>query len=171
MCPYGDRCSNSLYFSDIASTGCHVRHHHLGQCIQYTYDGNRFYNASSWRDHIFAKHPNAPWYRNQLGIDSSLLNSLFRAIAPLSTDHVSTSQTSSSQPEEASVPVSAPAVPDDDVIDTLAHVNDVIDEPTGDEPVSEDPTSATPQGIDSYSIKDLKRIIQFLPSDLCQYKK
>ena len=69
MCPYGDRCSNPPYSLDIASTCSHVRRHHLGHCIQCPYDGSRFYNGAGWRDHMAAKHANAPWYHSQLGID------------------------------------------------------------------------------------------------------
>ena len=42
LCPFGDQCSHPPYSSDIASTGSHVHHHHLGHCIQCPYDGNCF---------------------------------------------------------------------------------------------------------------------------------
>ena len=54
----------------------------------------------------------------------------------------------------------APTVPNDDVVDTLTHIDDAEDEPTDE----------GPSGIDSYSIDDLKRMIQFLPSDLRQFE-
>ena len=91
------------------------------------------------------KHPDAPWYRSQLGIDSKLPDSLFKAKTPLVSDSAS---------------VDAPTVPNDDVIDPLAHVDDAEDEPMDE----------GPSAIDSYSIDDLKRMIQFLPSDLRQFE-
>ena len=82
LCPYGDRCSNPPYSGDIASAGSHIRRHHLGHCIQCPYDGTRFYNGAGWRDHMCTKHPDAPWYRSQLGIDSKLPDSFLRLQPP-----------------------------------------------------------------------------------------
>ena len=156
LCPYGDRCSIPPYSGDIASAGSHVCRHHLGHCIQCPYDGNRFYNAAGWREHMSMKHANAPWYRNQLGVDSSLPDSLFTPEPSQSSDPPST------QLEGASVSSSAPAVPDDDVKETLVHVDDVADD--------DEPPAETDTGIGPYTHEDLKTMFKFLPSDLRKYE-
>ena len=155
MCPYGDCCSTPPYSADIAGTGSHVRRHHLGHCIQCPYDGNRFYNGACWRDHMAAKHADAPWCHSQLGIDCSMPEDYFRAKDPQPSDPPSTAQL-----EGASVPTSTPAVPDDDVEETLAHVDDAADEEFVE----------TDTGIGRYTLPELKQMFQFLPSDLRKYE-
>ena len=103
LCPYGDCCGPPPYSGDIASAGSHVHRRH---CIQCPYDGSRFYNGSGWRDHMLAKHAKAPWFRSELGIDCDMPEGLFRV---KSSDPLN---------QGASVSVSAPSVPDDDVEDT-----------------------------------------------------
>ena len=71
MCPFGDQCSSPPYVSDIASTGSHVRHHHLGHCIHCPYDGSRFYNGTGWRDHMSSKHEGALGTILSLGLIAS----------------------------------------------------------------------------------------------------
>ena len=152
LCPYEDRCGPPPYSGDIASAGSHVRRHHLGHCIQCPYDGSRFYNGAGWRDHMAAKHVNAPWYHSELGIDCDLPEELFRV---KSSDPLN---------QGASVPVSAPSVPDDDVEDTLAHVADVAE----DEEVA---PKETDTGIGRYTLKELRKMFEnFLPSDLRKYE-
>ena len=176
MCPFGDQCSSPPYVSDIASTGSHVCHHHLGHCIQCPYDGSRFYNGTGWRDHMSSKHEGAPWYCSQLGIDCKLPSTLFKATttAAGSSSAVSTESTPTStqpiDPSEATIPISAPLTLDLPETDTLEHVPDVEDEPT-DEPNTEPESSSSKQGIDieSLTVTDLKEITRFLPSDLRQY--
>ena len=73
--------------------------HHLGHCIQCPYDGNRFYNGIGWWDHMSSKHEGAPWYCSQLGIDSQLPTTFFKATNPSST------VTAVEEPVEATVPV------------------------------------------------------------------
>ena len=176
MCPFGDQCSSPPYVSDIASTGSHVRHHHLGHCIQCPYDGSWFYNGTGWQDHMSFKHEGAPWYRSQLGIDCKLPSTFFKATttAAVPGSTVSTNgdpgSIQSTDPSEATIPVSAPLVPDDPEADTLEHVPDAEDEPL-DYPNTEPEPSSAKQGIDieSLSVTDLKEITRFLPSDLRQY--
>ena len=99
-----------------------------------------------------AKHTNAPWYRSQLGIDCELPEELFRAKAVQSSDPPST--------EGASIPASAPAIPDDDVEETLSHVDDATDEDF----------IETDTGIGRYTLPELRKMFQFLPSDLRKYE-
>ena len=154
LCPYEDRCGPPPYSGDIASAGSHVRRHHLGHCIQCPYDGNRFYNGAGWRDHMMAKHPKAPWYRSELGIDCDIPEELFRLKAsdPLN--------------QGASVSASAPSVPDDDVKDTLTHVADAAEEEEEEVAFKE-----TDTGIGRYTLKELRKMFEnFLPSDLRKYE-
>ena len=173
MCPFGDQCSSSPYVSDIASTGSHIRRHHLGHCIQCLYDGSRFYNGTGWQDHMSSKHEGAPWYHSQLGIDSKLPSTFFKATttAAVPGSTVSTvgdpGNIQSTDPSEATIPVSVPDVAE---VDTLEHVPDAGDELLDDPDVEPEPPSAR-QGIDieSLTVADLKEITRFLPSDLQQY--
>ena len=153
LCPYEDRCGPPPYSGDIASAGSHVRRHHLGHCIQCPYDGNRFYNGAGWRDHMVAKHSKAPWYRSELGIDCDMPEELFRV---KSSDPLN---------QGASVSVSAPSVPDDDVEDTLKHVADAAEEE------EEIAFKETDTGIGRYTLKELRKMFEnFLPSDLRKYE-
>ena len=135
MCPFGDQCSSPPYVSDIASTGSHVHHHHLGHCIQCPYDGSRFYNGTGWHDYMSSKHEGAPWYCSQLGIDCKLPSTLFKATttAAGSSSAVSTESTpTSTQPinsSEATIPISAPLTLDLPETDTLEHVPDIKEDP------------------------------------------
>ena len=173
MCPFGDQCSSPPYVSDIASTGSHVHHHHLGHCIQCPYDGNQFYNGTGWCDHMSSKHEGAPWYRSQLGIDCQLPSTFFKATtaAAAPSSAVSTdsdpASTQSTDPSEATIPASVPLALDVPETDTLEHTPDTEDEPV-DESNIEPESSSTKQGIDieSLTIADLKEITRFLPSDL-----
>ena len=122
LCPFGDQCSSPPYTSDITSMGSHVRRHHLGHCIQCPYNGNRFYNATGWWDHMSSKHKGAPWYRSQLGIDSQLPTTLFKATNPSST------VTAVKESAEITVPVLDPLVSDVPEIDTLEFVPDIEEE-------------------------------------------
>ena len=164
LCPFGDQCSSPPYSSDIASTGSHVHRHHLGHCIQCPYDGNRFYNGIGWRDHMSSKHEGAPWYHSQLGIDSQLPTTFFKATNPSST------VTAVEEPVEATVPVLAPPVSDVPEADTLEFIPDTEEESLDDPVVGLEPPSTRP-GIDieSLTVADLKEITRFLPSDLRQY--
>ena len=156
LCPYEDRCGPPPYSGDIASAGSHVRRHHLGHCIQYPYDGSRFYNGAGWRDHMVAKHAEAPWYRSELGIDCDMPEELFRV---KSSDPLN---------QGASVPVSAPSVPDDDVEDTLTHVADAADDEVA---LKEETPKETDTGIGRYTLKELRKMFEnFLPSDLRKYE-
>ena len=176
MCPFGDQCSSPPYVSDIASTGSHVCRHHLGHCIQCPYDGNRFYNGTGWQDHMSSKHEGAPWYHSQLGIDCKLPSTFFKVttVAAAPSSAVSTicdpDSTQSTDPSEATIPVSAPLVPEVPEADTLEHIPDAEDEPL-DDPNIEPESSSVKQGIDieSLTIANLKEITRFLPSDLRQY--
>ena len=165
LCPFGDQCSSPPYTSDITSMGSHVHRHHLGHCIQCPYDGNRFYNATGWRDHMSSKHEGAPWYRSQLGIDSQLPTTLFEATNP------STTVIAVKESAETTVPVLDPLVSDVPEIDTLEFVPD-IEEELPDDPVAEPEPPSTRQGIniDSLTVADLKEITRFPPSDLRQYR-
>ena len=154
LCPYGDRCGPPPYSGDIASAGSHVRRHHLGHCIQCPYDGSRFYNGAGWRDHMLAKHAKAPWFCNELGIDCDMPEELFRA---KSSDPLN---------QGASVSVSAPSVPDDDVEDTLRHVADAAEDEEEEVTFKE-----TDTGIGRYTLKELRKMFEnFLPSDLRKYE-
>ena len=145
--------------------GSHVRRHHLGHCIQCPYDGNLFYNATGWWDHMLSKHEGAPWYRSQLGVDSQLPTTLFKATNPSST------VTAVKESAETTVPVLDPLVSDVPEIDTLEFVPDVEEE-LPDDPVAEPELPSTRQGIntDSLTVADLKEITRFPPSDLRQYR-
>ena len=164
LCPFGDQCSSPPYSSDIASTGSHVHRHHLGHCIQCPYDGNRFYNGTGWQDHMSSKHEGAPWYRSQLGIDSQLPTTLFKATNPSST------VTAMEEPVEMMVPVPDPFVSNVPETDTLEFVPD-IEEELPDDPVAGPEPPSTRQGIDidSLTVANLKEITRFPASDLCQY--
>ena len=123
-----------------------------------------------------SKYEGALWYRSQLGIDCKLPSTFFKvtttAAAPSSA--VSTvsdpDSTQSTNPSEATIPVSAPLAPDVPETDNLEHIPYAEDEPV-DEPNIEPESSSTKQGIDieSLTIADLKEITRFLPSDLRQY--
>ena len=164
LCPFGDQCSSPPYSSDIASTGSHVRRHHLGHCIQCPYDGNRFYNGTGWRDHMSSKHEGAPWYCSQLGIDNKLPSTLFKAT------NLSSTVTTVEEPVATMVPVPDPFVSDVPETDTLDFVLD-IEEELPDDPATEPEPPSTRQGIDidSLTVADLKEITRFPPSDLRQY--
>ena len=164
LCPFRDQCSNPPYSGDIASMGSHVRHHHLGHCIQCPYDGNRFYNGTGWWDHMSSKHECAPWYHSQLGIDSQLPPTFFEATNPSST------VTAMEEPVETTVPVPDPSVSDVPEADTLEFVPS-IEEELPDDPVAGPEPPSTKQGIDidSLTVTDLKEITRFPPSDLRQY--
>ena len=144
MCPFSDQCSSPPYVSDIASTGSHVCHHHLGDCIQCPYDGSQFYKGTGWQDRMSSKHEGAPWYCSQLGIDSRLPSTFFKATttAAVPGSTVSTvgdpGNTQSTDPSEATIPVSAPLVPDVPETDTLQHVPDAEDETLNDPNVEPD---------------------------------
>ena len=154
LCPYGDRCGPPPYSGDIASAGSHVRRHHLGHCIQCPYDSSRFYNGAGWRDHMLAKHAKVPWFRSELGIDCDMPEELFRV---KSSDPLN---------QGASVPVSAPSVPDDDVEDTLEHTADVAEDEEEEVAFKE-----TDTGIGRYTLKELRSMFEnFLPSDLRKYE-
>ena len=177
MCPFGDQCSSPPYASDIASTGSHIHCHHLGHCIQCPYDSSHFYNGTGWRDHMASKHEGAPWYHSHLGIDSQLPSTLFHATISMaaSGSTVSTSidpgNTQSTDPVEATIPISVPSAPDVTEVDTLEHVPNVGDNPLDDPDVKPAPPFNRP-GIDieSLTVADLKEITRFLPSDLRQYR-
>ena len=173
MCPFGDQCSSPPYASDIASTGSHIHRHHLGHCIRCPYDSSHFYNGTGWWDHMASKHEGAPWYHSQLGIDSKLTSTFFQATTTTAASGSTVSNvgdpgnTQSTNPVEATIPVSAPSVPDVAEVDTLEHVPDAGDDPLDDPDVEPEPPSAR-QGIDieSLTVADLKEITRFLPSDL-----
>ena len=159
LCPYGDQCSSHPYSSDIASTGSHVYCHHLGHCIQCPYDGSHFYNGVGWQDHMSSKHADAPWYWSQLGIDTQLPDTFFKATTPGTTDS-----------SEATLPVSTPLSSNVAEPETLEHVPDVEDELLDDPEIEpEDSTSRPGIDIDSLTVADLKEITRFYPSDLRQY--
>ena len=120
-----------------------------------------------------SKHEGAPWYHSQLGIDSKLPSTFFKASTPAEAPSSSVSDPDniqSTDPSEATIPVSAPLVPDVPETDTLEHVPDVEDEPIND-PDDEPEPSSDRQGIDneSLTVADLKEITRFMPSDLRQY--
>ena len=104
-----------------------------------------------------AKHANAPWYRSELGIDCEMPEELFRV------------KSSDTLCEGASVPASAPTVPDDDIEETLTHVADAAeDDETA--PKEEIPKE-TDTGIGRYTLKELQKMFEnFLPSDLRKYE-
>ena len=122
------------------------------------------------------KHEGAPWYHSQLGIESKLPTTLFKVTTPAVAPNpmVSTvgnpDNTQSTDPSEATIPISAPLVPDVPEADTLKHVPDAEDKPLDDPDIELEPSSAR-QGIDieSLTVTDLKEITRFLPSDLRQY--
>ena len=104
-----------------------------------------------------AKHANAPWYRSELGIDCDMPEELFRV---KSSDPLS---------EGASIPASAPTVPDDDIEETLTHVPDEAE----DEEIvpTEEIPKETDTGIGHYTLKELRKMFEnFLPSDLRKYE-
>ena len=168
MCPYESECSVPPYSGDIASTGSHVRCHHLALSLVCPYCGLRFYNATGWKDHMGSKHTDMPHYCTQVGMmapPSSLP-------APLPRE----------SPFEllVSVPTSAPD-PEPEPVDTLPFVADA--EEDAEEPAPAPPPvtteiqgpalhSTTPKptsGIDSYTTADLYHIMAYLPSDLRQF--
>ena len=130
-------------------------------------------NGTGWQNHMSSKHEGAPWYHSQLGIDSKLPSTFFKATttAPVPGSTVSTvgdpGNIQSTDPSEATIPVSVPDVAE---VDTLEHVPDAGDELLDDPDVEPEPPSAR-QGIDieSLTVADLKEITRFLPSDLQQY--
>ena len=120
-----------------------------------------------------SKHEGAPWYRSQLGIDSKLPTTFFKAPTPAVAPRSSVGDprtTQSTDPSEATIPVSAPLVPDVPETETLEHAPDAEDEPL-DDPDVEQELPSTRQGIDieSLTVADLKEITRFMPSDLQQY--
>ena len=164
LCPFRDQCSSPPYSGDIASMGSHVHRHHLGHCIQCPYDGNCFYNGTAWQDHMSSKHEGAPWYHSQLGIDSQLPTTFFKATNPSST------VTAMEEPVETTVPVPDPFVSDVPEADTLEFIPDIEEELPNDPVAGPEPPS-TNQGIDidSLTVANLKEITRFPPSDLRQY--
>ena len=115
---------------------------------------------------MLSKHPGMPMYGSQVG----------PMVHPV---HVPVGATGESVPVTGAAPL-AVSVPEPDPVDTLPYVPDV-EQDEGDEvqaPVgTAEPTPATEpspadppaQGIDSYSIRDIRRLMQFLPSDLQQF--
>ena len=97
-----------------------------------------------------SKHPNAPWYCSQLGIDAWMPENLFKAVTPVSDppSESTTSQASEVQLSlgEATVPVAAPSVPNDEAIEILEQVADAPDDKDQD-PVSSQ-NQITASGID-----------------------
>ena len=169
ICPYESECSMPPYTGDIASTGSHVRRHHLGHSLVCPYCGLRFYNASGWKDHMTSKHSGMPLYGSEVG----------SMVHPVP---VPVGATGESVPVTGAAPLSV-SIPEPDPVDTLPYVPDVVED-EGDEaqaPTKSETTTAPPsapeptqadspaQGIDSYSIKDIRHLMQFLPSDLRQY--
>ena len=124
-----------------------------------------------------SKHEAAPWYHSQLGIDSQFPSTFFHATTTTaaSGSTVSTSidpgNTQSTDPVEATIPISARSVPDVAEVDTLEHVPDAGDDPLDYPDVEPEPPSVR-QGIDiePLTVADLKEITRFLPSDLQQYR-
>ena len=98
---------------------------------------------------MLAKHAKAPWYRSELGIDCDMPEELFRV---KSSDPLN---------QGASVSAPAPPVPDDNVEDTLTHVDDAA----GDEEVV---FKETDTGIGRIGLR--KMFANFLPSDLRKYE-
>ena len=96
MCPYEVDCSTPPYSGDIASTGSHVRRHHLGHSCVCPYCGLRFYNAAGWRDHMTSKHTGMPLYRSEVG----------PMVHPTSITVVAAGE---SLPTTVTVPIPAPA--------------------------------------------------------------
>ena len=177
MCPFGNQCSSPPYVSDIASTGSHVHQHHLGHCIQCSYDGSHFYNGTGWKDHMSSKHEGVRWYRSQLGVISNLPTSFFKvatpAVVPSSTiSGVSDpSATQPGDPPGTNAPTSLAETLDIPVSDTLEFVPDAEEEPIDDpDEESEPPTARQGIDIDSLTVADLKEITRFSPSDLHQYR-
>ena len=111
-----------------------------------------------------SKHEGAPWYRSQLGIDSQLPTTLFKAT------NLSSTVTTMEEPVATTVPVPDPFVSNVPETDTLEFVPD-IEEELPDDPVTEPEPPSTRQGIDidSLTVADLKEITRFPPSDLHQY--
>ena len=171
MCPYEADCSTLPYSGDIASTGSHARHHHLGHSCVCQYCRLHFYNAAGWRDHMTSKHMGMPLYGSEVGT----------MVLPMS---IPVAAAGESLPTTVTVPIPAPAsVPEPDPVDTLPYVPDAKEEEEGEVPTSETTDTATAppsqpgssqanppaQGIDSYSLKDIRHLIQFSPSDLHQF--
>ena len=118
---------------------------------------------------MMSKHIGMPLYGSEVG----------PMVHPV---HISVGATGESVPVTRAAPLPV-SVPEPDPVDTLPYVPDV-EQDEGDEvraptrtetaaeptPVAE-PSPADPpaQGIDSYSIKDIRHLMQFLPSDLRQF--
>ena len=120
-------------------------------------------NASGWKDHMTSKHTGMPLYGSEVG--------------PMTHPvQVSIGTTGESALVIGAAPLAA-STPEPDPVDTLPYVPDVEEDeggeteaPTETETTTESAhTAAPPQGIDSYSIKDIQYLMQFLPSDLRQY--
>ena len=183
MCSYESECSTPPYTGNIASTGSHVRRHHLGHSLVCPYCGLRFYNGSGWKDHMLSKHPGMPTYGSQVG----------PMVHPVS---VSVGGTGESEVVTGAAPL-AVAVPEPDPVDTLPYVLDAADDEdeeatastavetstdptetataTGSKPIrAEDEEAAvkeTDTGIGRYTLKELRRMFEnFLPSDLRKYE-
>ena len=172
MCPYEADCSTPPYSGDIASTGSHVRRHHLGHSCVCPYCGLRFYNAADWRDHMTSKHTGMPLYGSEV----------CPLVPPMGNPVPAAGE---SLPTTIAIPVPvSTSTPEPDPLDTLPYVPDMEEE----EEESEIPTSETTvtttapssnlpssqadppaSGIDSYSLKDIHRLMEFPPSDLRQF--
>ena len=83
-----------------------------------------------------SKQEGAPWYRSQLGIDSQLPTTFFKATTPSST------ATAVEETAETTVPVSAPLVSDVPEADTLEFVPDTEEELLDDPVVELEPLLA-----------------------------
>ena len=120
-----------------------------------------------------SKHEGAPWYCSQLGIDSQLPSTFFHATATTAASGSTVSNSidpgniQSTDPVEATIPISAPSVSDVAEVDNLEHVPDAGDDPLDASDVEPEPPSVR-QGIDieSLTVANLKEITRFLPSDL-----
>ena len=105
-----------------------------------------------------------PGIAPQLGIDSKLPSTFFKAPTTVSTA-ADPGHAQSTDPSEVAIPISTPLVPDVSEVDTLEHVPNAEDDPL-DDPDMELELSSAKQGIESLTVTDLKEITRFLPSDL-----
>ena len=185
ICPYESECSTPPYTGDIASTGSHVRCHHLGHSLVCPYCGLCFYNASGWKDHMTSKHAGMPLYGSEVG------PMVHPILVPVGTSGESILVT-------GAAPLIA-STPEPDLVDTLPYVPDVVEDegdeapapaevktmtaPTGNPAVPADVAEGektilegevpkeTDTGIGRYTLKELRTMFaNFLPSDLHQYE-
>ena len=175
ICPHKD-CGATPYVGDLYGCSSHLQRTHYGTCLACPYCPNQhYYRASSWKKHMSAKHPKAPWFGASEAMQASLMLAAFQEEASGSalsqnpeeirlppSDEISTipsRPTEEESPLEETLPFAPDTVEDDDTPElTPEQEQDLLVEGEGEE--EDKPRPPTP------STKAIKAASFLAPSDL-----